>query len=48
MPALAGIVVLAWFVLWGWAASPYARYLDHGGWTESGPAAALCRVEEGA
>jgi predicted metal-binding membrane protein len=42
LPVLAGIVALAWFALWAWARSPYGRYLEHGDWTVSGPAAALC------
>jgi predicted metal-binding membrane protein len=33
----------AWAVLAMWSASPYARYLDHGGWGDSGLLAALCR-----
>jgi predicted metal-binding membrane protein len=31
-------------MLWLWSASPYARYLDHGRWTEVGLAAEICRV----
>jgi predicted metal-binding membrane protein len=41
---LVALVVLAWAAMWGWAASPYARYLDHGDWTVDGPVAALCRA----
>ena len=44
VPLLAGLVLLAWLALWAWARSPYGRYLDHGDWTLSGPAAALCRA----
>jgi predicted metal-binding membrane protein len=44
LPVLAGLVALAWITLWAWARSPYARYLEHGDWTISGPAAFLCRV----
>jgi predicted metal-binding membrane protein len=33
----------AWLALAFWSASPYARYLDHGGWSEPGLLAALCR-----
>ena len=44
LPVLAGLVTLAWLTLWLWARSPYGRYLDHGDWTASGPAAWLCRV----
>ncbi|GAB3626817.1 hypothetical protein PTE30175_03848 [Pandoraea terrae] len=44
LPVLAGLVALAWLALWAWARSPYGRYIDHGDWTVSGPAAFLCRV----
>ena len=44
LPVLAGLVTLAWLTLWLWARSPYGRYLDHGDWTASGPAAWLCRA----
>ena len=27
-----------------WSASPYGRYLDHGGWGDAGALAALCRA----
>jgi predicted metal-binding membrane protein len=37
-------VLAAWATLWLWSASPYARYLDHGRWTEVGFAAALCKA----
>lgn len=40
---LAAVVLLAWGLLWAWAGSPWGRYLDHGDWTLSGPAAQLCR-----
>jgi predicted metal-binding membrane protein len=40
---LAALVGLAWLSLWAWARSPYGRYLEHGDWTASGPAAFLCR-----
>ena len=26
----------AWLALWAWSASPWARYLDHGGWLDLG------------
>jgi predicted metal-binding membrane protein len=42
LPLLAALVALAWAALWAWAASPYARYLDHAGWTAEGPVALLC------
>ncbi|KVL94190.1 DUF2182 domain-containing protein [Burkholderia stagnalis] len=44
---LASLVALAWAALWAWTRSPYGRYLEHDGWTASGPAAALCRALPG-
>ncbi|CAN7149550.1 DUF2182 domain-containing protein [Variovorax sp. LjRoot84] len=44
LPLLAALIALAWLALWAWARSPYGRYLEHGDWTASGPAAFLCRV----
>ncbi|HWW04650.1 DUF2182 domain-containing protein [Collimonas sp.] len=44
LPVLAALIGLAWLSLWAWARSPYGRYLEHGDWTASGPAAFLCRV----
>ncbi len=44
LSALAG---LAWLALWAWAGSPYGRYLEHGDWTASGPAAFVCRAIPG-
>ncbi len=44
LPLLVGLVVLAWVALWAWARSPYGRYLEHGDWTASGPAALLCQA----
>ncbi|WP_211442020.1 DUF2182 domain-containing protein [Collimonas humicola] len=44
LPLLAALIGLAWLTLWAWARSPYGRYLEHGDWTASGPAAFLCRV----
>jgi predicted metal-binding membrane protein len=45
---MAGLTGAAWLALWLWSASPYGRYLDHGGWTDVGALAALCRaVPEG-
>jgi predicted metal-binding membrane protein len=42
--ALVGALVLgAWGVLAVWSASPYARYLDHGGWDRAGAFRELCR-----
>ena len=43
-PLLGLLVVAAWAVLWLWSASPYGRYLDHGGWGDAGALAALCRA----
>jgi len=39
---LAAITLLAWAALAGWSASPYARYLGHGGWADAGAWSALC------
>jgi predicted metal-binding membrane protein len=44
LPILIALVALAWLALWAWARSPYGRYLEHGDWTASGPAAFLCRA----
>jgi predicted metal-binding membrane protein len=44
---LGGLAGLAWFALWAWSRSPYGRYLDHGDWTSSGPAAFLCAFVPG-
>lgn len=41
---LIALIVLAWVALWAWTRSPYGRYIEHGDWTASGPAAFLCRV----
>lgn len=46
-PLLLGLSGFAWLTLWAWARTPYGRYLEHGDWTASGPAAALCRVLPG-
>lgn len=47
VPVLAVLIALAWLTLWAWARSPYGRYLEHGDWTASGPAAFLCRAVPG-
>jgi predicted metal-binding membrane protein len=47
VPVLAGLIALAWVALWAWARSPYGRYLEHGDWTASGPAAFLCHLVPG-
>jgi predicted metal-binding membrane protein len=38
------LAALAWAVLWWWSASPYSRYLVHGGWSDLALVAALCRA----
>jgi len=43
-PLLTLLVGAAWAALWLWSASPYGRYLDHGGWGDAGALAALCRA----
>jgi predicted metal-binding membrane protein len=40
---VAALSVLAWIVLAAWSASPYARYLEHGGWADQGLFGELCR-----
>lgn len=43
------LCLAAWLSLAGWSASPYARYLAHGGWAEFGALSALCAtVPQGA
>ena len=42
LPAMGGLLVFAWAVLWLWSESPYGRYLDHGDWTRTGVAGAIC------
>ncbi|RJG02215.1 DUF2182 domain-containing protein [Noviherbaspirillum sedimenti] len=44
LPLMVALITLAWLALWAWSRSPYGRYLEHGDWTASGPAAFLCRV----
>ena len=39
-----GLIAAAWATLWFWSNSPYARYIDHGSWTDFGVAAAICRA----
>lgn len=36
--------VVSWSVLWWWSASPYARYVDHGGWADGSSFLAACRA----
>ncbi|HTS22058.1 MAG TPA: DUF2182 domain-containing protein [Casimicrobiaceae bacterium] len=40
---VAALSLGAWAILAVWSASPYARYLDHGGWDRAGALATLCR-----
>jgi predicted metal-binding membrane protein len=47
LPVVSGVAALAWVTLWLWARSPYGRYMDHGDWASSGPAAILCRAVPG-
>jgi predicted metal-binding membrane protein len=44
LPAVGGLIALAWLTLALWAASPYGRYLDHGEWLQTGIVADVCRV----
>jgi predicted metal-binding membrane protein len=41
---IAALVAVAWAALWAWSASPYGRFLEHGGWGDAGALAALCRA----
>ncbi len=41
---LLSLSALAWIALVGWSASPYGRYVAHGGWTDLPAMAALCRA----
>lgn len=41
---LVALSVLAWSALWAWSASPYGRYLEHGGWGDASLLAALCQA----
>ena len=47
VPVMALLIATAWLALSVWAASPYARYLDHGNWSDIGLAAAICRALPG-
>jgi predicted metal-binding membrane protein len=46
-PVMALLIATAWLALALWAASPYARYLNHGNWSDIGLAAAICRALPG-
>jgi predicted metal-binding membrane protein len=41
------LIVAAWLGLWLWSASPYARYVAHGGYLDPAVFAALCRAVPG-
>ena len=41
---LAALCALAWLALALWSASPYRRYVDHGGWLDLAGLGALCRA----
>ena len=41
------LAALAWLALAAWAASPWARYLDHGDWTRVGLVGAICAAVPG-
>ena len=41
---IAGLAAMAWATLALWSASPYARYLDHGGWLDAAWLEAICRA----
>jgi len=41
---MAGLVASAWLALWAWSSGPYARYLEHGRWTDVGIATQICRA----
>lgn len=40
---IAALSLFAWAAIAAWSASPYARYLDHGRWTDLPLLGALCR-----
>jgi predicted metal-binding membrane protein len=44
LPAVAGLIAMAWLTLAIWEQSPYGRFLDHGRWTEIGLAGNLCQA----
>jgi predicted metal-binding membrane protein len=43
MPLALTLVAAAWLTLWLWGSSPYARYLNHVDWSETG-LAGLCNA----
>lgn len=42
--AVGGLAATAWLTLAVWERTPYGRYLDHGGWLETGVVGGLCRA----
>jgi predicted metal-binding membrane protein len=47
MALMAALIATAWLTLWLWGQSPYAGYLDHGGWAETGLAGSICSALPG-
>src|SRR5215831_11234449 len=41
---IAFLAASAWLALAAWSASPYARYLDHGRWTDLDIVGPICQV----
>lgn len=41
---IAALAAMAWASIAWWSASPYARYLDHGGWLDAAWLDAVCRA----
>lgn len=46
--AALGLAAAAWALLAAWSASPWARFLEHGGWAEAGLLGAVCAAVPGA
>ena len=46
-PLMGCLIGSAWLILAFWSQSPYARYLDHGRWTDLGLAAPICSALPG-
>jgi predicted metal-binding membrane protein len=44
---MVALTATAWYALWSWSTSPYARYLEHGGWTDLAVIGPLCRAVPG-
>jgi predicted metal-binding membrane protein len=44
---VASLALMSWVALAAWSASPYARYMEHGGWGDATLLAALCRAVPG-